>query len=319
MNILTLKAKKSKLISKKVTKMNTKISTIFYMKNSKTNSKGLAPIYFRVTVNGKRFEISTNRFIEKSKWSTEQRKVKGNSDEARSINEYLNLMNSNVYETQKNLILESKDITFETVRNRMLGIDERNYSFIDVFNEHNQNMKSLIGTGYSESTFKRFETTLAHFKNFLKEKYKVSNITINRIDYQLITGFDFYLRSEKKCNNNSTVKYVKNIGKIIRICLSNGWITKDPFANYKPKIKEVEREILTEIEIESLINKEFVSERLELVRDIFVFSCFTGLAYIDVKQLTTDNITLGMDGDKWIFKNRQKTDTTSKIPLLSTA
>jgi site-specific recombinase XerD len=101
--------------------------------------------------------------------------------------------------------------------------------------------------------------------------------------------------------------------------LANGWLTKDPFANYKSKVKEVTREFLTELEIQSLMEKEFVSERLELVRDIFVFSCFTGLAYIDVKQLSNDNIVLGIDGDKWINKNRQKTDTNSKIPLLPTA
>ena len=101
--------------------------------------------------------------------------------------------------------------------------------------------------------------------------------------------------------------------------MANGWLTKDPFANYKAKVKEVIREFLTEQEIQSLMEKEFVSERLELVRDIFVFSCFSGLAYIDVKQLSKDNIVLGIDGDKWINKNRQKTDTNSKIPLLPTA
>ena len=101
--------------------------------------------------------------------------------------------------------------------------------------------------------------------------------------------------------------------------MANGWLNKDPFANYKAKVKEVIRKFLSEAEIEQMINKEFVSERLELVPDIFVFSCFTGLAYIDVKQLTLDNISLGIDGDKWIFKNRQKTDTASKIPLLPMA
>jgi site-specific recombinase XerD len=125
--------------------------------------------------------------------------------------------------------------------------------------------------------------------------------------------------SERKCANNTAVKYIKNFHKIINQCLANGWLSKNPFANYKAKIKEVVRDFLSEAEIEQMINKEFVSERLELVRDIFVFSCFTGLAYIDVKQLTLDNIALGIDGDKWIFKNRQKTDTASKIPLLPMA
>jgi site-specific recombinase XerD len=131
--------------------------------------------------------------------------------------------------------------------------------------------------------------------------------------------YEFYLRSVRKCNNNTAVKYVKNFHKIINQCLSNGWLNKDPFVNYKAKVKEVVREFLSEADIESMINKEFVSERLDLVRDIFVFSCFTGLAYIDVKQLTKTHISLGIDGDNWIFTTRQKTDTASKIPLLPIA
>jgi len=101
--------------------------------------------------------------------------------------------------------------------------------------------------------------------------------------------------------------------------MANGWLNKDPFSNYKAKVKDVERVYLTEEEIQAIINKDFKIERVAMVRDIFVFSCFTGLAYIDVKQLTKNNISLGIDGDKWIFKNRQKTDTTSKIPLLPMA
>ena len=127
------------------------------------------------------------------------------------------------------------------------------------------------------------------------------------------------MRSVRKCANNTAVKYIKNFHKIINICLANGWLTKDPFANYKSKVKEVIREYLTEREIQDLMEKELVSDRLELVRDIFIFSCFTGLAYIDVKQLSNDNIVLGIDGDKWINKNRQKTDTSSRIPILPTA
>ena len=165
----------------------------------------------------------------------------------------------------------------------------------------------------------RYETSLKHTKNFLLWKYNISDISIEKIDYSFIMEYEFYLRSVRKCANNTAVKYIKNFHKIINICLANGWLTKDPFANYKSKVKEVIREYLTEREIQDLMEKELVSDRLELVRDIFIFSCFTGLAYIDVKQLSKDNIVLGIDGDKWINKNRQKTDTSSRIPILPTA
>jgi hypothetical protein len=123
----------------------------------------------------------------------------------------------------------------------------------------------------------------------------------------------------RKCANNTAVKYIKNFHKVINECLANGWLVKDPFINYKSKVKEVVRVFLTEEEIECIISKTFVSQRLELVRDIFVFSCFTGLAYVDVKQLTKNHISLGIDGYKWIFTTRQKTETLSKIPLLPMA
>lgn len=130
--------------------------------------------------------------------------------------------------------------------------------------------------------------------------------------------YDFYLRSIRNCSNNTTIKYLKNFKKIIRICLANGWIDKDPFLNYKSKHTEVERNILTQEELDLLIQKEFRVERLKLVRDIFAFSCYTRLAYIDVKNLTKDNIIKGIDNSLWISTNRQKTDTSSKIPLLNT-
>jgi site-specific recombinase XerD len=124
------------------------------------------------------------------------------------------------------------------------------------------------------------------------------------------------LRSVRKCANNTAVKYIKNFKKIIRICISNGWLDKDPFVNYKSKIREVEREFLSIGEIDDIYSKNFINQRLGLVRDIFVFACFTGLAYIDVKQLTLSNISIGIDGGRWIYTHRQKTETASRIPLL---
>lgn len=299
--------------------MNAKISTTFLLKTAKANSKGLIPIYLRIMVDGKRFEISTNKSIEKAKWSSEMKKIKGNSEEARSMNEYLSLLDAKVFEAQRQLLLENKEITFETLRNKIMGKEERQITIVKVFDTHNSNMEKLIGIEYSNNTLKNFKTTLAHLKCYMQTTYNVSDYPVKNIDLPFINGFDFYLRANLKCNNNTTIKYVKSVGKIINICLDNGWINKDPLANYKARLKEVIREYLHEEEIETILNKQFSIPRLELVRDIFIFSCFTGLAYVDVQQLTKDNIGIGIDGSKWIFKNRQKTDTVSKIPLLPVA
>lgn len=299
--------------------MKAKITLHFYAKSTKANGTGLIPIYVRLTVDGKRFEYSTKKFIEPSKWSNELSKMKGNSEEARSINSLLDFTKNRINEIQFELLKDGISPNIEEFKNKLLGIKEREHHLIPIFKEHNRKIKELLGIEYALGTLERYETSLKHTKDFLSWKYNLTDINIEKIDHSFITEYEFYLRSERKCANNTAVKYIKNFHKIINQCLANGWLIKDPFVNYKSKVKEVVREYLSEIEIEQLINKEFKSERLELVRDIFVFSCFTGLAYVDVKQLTLDNISIGIDGDKWIFKNRQKTDTTSKIPLLPTA
>lgn len=300
--------------------MNTNVSILFYVKRSKVNSKGCCPVYVRVTVNSKRFEFSSNKFAHLDKWSSEAGRIKSTSEEARSINSYLDSIKNKILNAEKTLLKKDIEINSENLRNEILGISNtRERMLIPIFEDHNSKVKQLVGQEYSPGTLDRYETSLKHTQNFMLWKYNISDIAITKIDHSYITEYEFYLRSVRKCANNTAVKYIKNFKKIIRTCIANGWLDKDPFVNYKAKVKEVIRDYLTEQEIEDIMNKEFVSERLELVRDIFVFSCFTGLAYIDVKQLTLDNISLGIDGDKWIFKSRQKTDTTSKIPLLPTA
>lgn len=299
--------------------MTTKISVLFYLRKSKVNSQGLMPIYQRITIDGVRFDSSTGHFINELKWSPESGKIKGNSEEARSINGRLDLLKAKVYEIEKRLFMSETKINFENFKNEYQGKKIRERYLVPIFQEHNRKIKELVGQEYAPGTLERYETSLKHTKNFIFWKYNITDINIEKIDHSFITEYEFYLRSVRKCANNTAVKYIKNFHKIINQCMANGWLNKDPFANYKSKVKEVTREFLTEKEIETILNKRFVSERLELVRDIFIFSCFTGLAYIDVKQLTLENISLGIDGDKWIFKNRQKTDTASKIPLLPVA
>ncbi|MEI8087492.1 MAG: site-specific integrase [Paludibacter sp.] len=202
------------------------------------------------------------------------------------------------------------------MRNKILGVEKRNHMLIAIFEQHNAEVKALVGKEFAEATYQRYLTSLKHTTNFIKWKFKVSDIDIRKIDHEFITSYEFYLKSVCNCCQNTAVKYIKNFGKVIRICLANGWIERNPFFNYKAKIKEVERVFLSQDEIETMFNKEFATERLNLVKDIFLFSCFTGLAYVDVKKLNRNNIGLGVDSERWIFINRTKTDTRSNIPLL---
>ena len=299
--------------------MNTKLSVLFFVKRTKTNANGLLPIFIRVTVNGERIEFSTKRFTTSEKWSVEGNRMKGTSAEAKATNSYLDALKAKIYDYQQQLIRANELVNAENMRNKILGIEKRSHMLIGIFQQHNEEIKALVGREFATATFTRYETSLKHTVDFLRWKYKVSDIDIRKINHETITSYEFYLKSVRKCNQNTTAKYIKNFGKIVRKCLDNGWIERDPFRNYKCKIVEVERDFLSQDEIETMFNKVLITDRLNQVKDIFLFSCFTGLAYVDVKKLSRKNIGFGVDGEKWIFINRTKTDTRSNIPILPIA
>jgi site-specific recombinase XerD len=297
--------------------MNTTSSILFYIKRSKANVDGICPIYVRVTILTRRFEFSSNKYIDPKRWSQEGSNVKGTNEDSRSINNHLDNIKSKIFDAEKRLYKKDIVLTSINLKNELFGITENKRMLIPIFKDHNNKIKELIGNEYAPGTLERYNTSLKHTINFLEWKYKISDIEISKIDHAFITEYEFYLRSVRKCCNNTAIKYIKNFNKIIKICLANDWLDKNPFANYKSKVKEVERVYLSEGEIQNIINKDFKNDRLSLVRDIFLFSCFTGLAYIDVKNLTKSHISIGIDGDKWIFTHRQKTESASKIPILS--
>lgn len=299
--------------------MNKTFNLLFFVKKSKTIANGTAPIYLRITIDGKLTEIAAKRYIDPEKWNPKAQKVDGTTEEIRALNSYLKTLEQQVFEAQHQLLKDKLSVTTESLKNRLVGKDEIQRTLIPIFEDHNKRIQALVGQEYAQGTVKRYETSLKHTQDFIKWKYSISDIEINKIDHSFITDYEFYLRSVRKCNNNSAVKYIKNFGKVIRICLDNDWINKNPFAKFKAKVKQVDRVYLTKEELETLNAKIFGIERLNQVKDIFLFSCYTGLAYADVKKLDNSQVSIGIDGEKWIFTNRQKTDTRSNIPLLPIA
>ncbi|SDS97506.1 Site-specific recombinase XerD [Mucilaginibacter mallensis] len=301
--------------------MNKTLSLLFYLKRSKITDAGTVPVYLRITVDGERIEISSKRYVNPDKWNASGQKLNGSGEEVKTLNAYLRNLEHQVYEAQR--IMSDKKLPISTLnlKNFLTKKEEvsTNRMLIPIFEQHNSQVQALLGKEYAKGTFDRYETSLKHTKDFLQWKYKVTDIAITQIDHEFIMAFDFYFRSERNCNNNSTVKYLKNFKKIILICIANGWLDKDPFSKYKPKVKEVKREYLNVEELTIMQAKRFVSDRISQVRDIFLFSCYTGLAYADVKKLKRSEVVVGLDGEKWIFTSRQKTDTASRIPLLPQA
>ncbi|HTB99466.1 MAG TPA: site-specific integrase [Ferruginibacter sp.] len=299
--------------------MNKTFTLLFYAKKSKMLLNGMAPIYLRITIDSMRTEFTVKRNVDPEKWDGRTQKAIGNTEDIRSLNAYLKTVEQQVYDAHHLMMKDREEITAASLRARMIGKEEKVRMLVPIIQDHNKKVKQLVGNEFSPNTLKRYETSLRHTIEFLKWKFNTSDIDIRKVDHAFITEYEFFLRSVRKCNNNSAVKYIRNFGKVIRICVANGWLNKNPFANYKSHVREVERVFLNEEELQAMSEKEFSIERISQVRDIFLFCCYTGLAYIDVKQLTPNHINFGIDGEKWIFINRQKTDTRSNIPLLPMA
>ena len=299
--------------------MKNTFSVLFYPKRRDSDLPDKASVYMRITVNGRRSELSINRKVNVSKWNQKAEKLSGTKEEVKDFNNYLDALRNKIYSIHQQLLRRDIKITSEAIKNSYLGIGENQMMLLEIFENHNEQMEMLIGKEYALSTVKKYKTAYKHVKNFLAYKFKLKDIPIERINHSFITNFEFYLKSVKNCNHNSTLKYIKNFKKIIIIALSNGWIDKDPFINYKVHVKSVEREFLTKEEIQLMLYKKLHAPRLEQVRDVFIFCCYTGLSYSDVKKLTKNNLVKGIDGELWIKTNRVKTNTPSNIPLLPTA
>lgn len=274
----------------------------------------------RVTLDGKRSEINIGRTVEPEKWHAKSEKMLGRSIEANDLNDYIELMRKKAKDVQKSFVENSEMLSLEKFVRRFKGEEkDKSKMVLEVFKEHNEQMDRLSEKNISKSIAKRYWTCYNHVEQFINEVYNADDFRLKDIDHQFITRYEYFLKTKRECNHNSALKYVNNFKKIIRIALANQWMDRDPFYNYKVQFESVEREFLNAEEVQQLIDKELHLDRLKLVRDMFVFSCYTGLAYSDVKKLSREDITTGIDGGKWIRIKRTKTKSLSSIPLLPVA
>ncbi|WP_070568945.1 site-specific integrase [Sphingobacterium sp. HMSC13C05] len=302
--------------------MKTNCNLLYFLKKPKNYVNGHPCfIYLRITVDGIRVEFSSGRGIEPERWNAKAGKAIGTKEETKTLNAYLERLKTDVSAVHTQLIAEGAEITAERVKNRYLGKDEAisTHTVLEAIRDHNQRMGALIGRDYAKGTLGRFEVLERHVTGFIAHRYKKEDLDVRKIDRAFIADFDFYLRNEKKNANNTAVKYLKNFGKVVRICVDNKWIDSDPFAGYRFKSKPVKRDYLTADELQRIASRTFATDRLAQVRDFFLFSCYTGLSYVDVKNLRPSDIVLGVDGGRWIDIHRQKSDIRVPVPLLPVA
>lgn len=300
--------------------MRKSISVKFFARKDRATDEGLVPVFMRIGIGEKRINIVTKIHVKINEWSVEHSKLKTNTEEARRINKALEGFKFKAFDYQRELMTEGKEVTLENIKAKWYGISlEKETMLMQVFKDHNEQMKALIGQEFSPLTFERYETSFRHTQEFMRWKYKIDDIDVKKLNYEFISNYEFWLKSVRKCDHNTSVKYLSNFKKIVHICMKHGWLDKDPFVGFKMTKREVERPFLVEEELTRIFNEDFKMPRLRQVRDIFIFCCYTGLAYADVKKLTREEITTGIDGKKWIWTSRQKTETTTRVPLMARA
>lgn len=298
----------------------TTFGLLFYIRRDKTNKRGEAPVFMRLTINGERADASIKRFIEPHAWNSAKGKANEKCRGGKDLNLYLDAISANILQIQRDFELDKKEVSAQIILNRYLGKEQSDrHTLMEVFRAHNEKCRALSGISLAPATVIRYETTLRLTEEFLQKNYKKEDCYLDEVTNQFIEDFEFFLKTVRRCCHNTTTKYLLNFKKIIRIALAKGWMKKDPFAQVHFHFESVEREFLEKQELKAMLNKEITITRLAQVRDIFCFCCLTGLAFTDVQQLKAEHLVADIHGKIWIRKARQKTKNMCNIPLLDEA
>ena len=293
---------------------------LFYLRKNYLNKEGKAGIMIRLSLNGEISQFSSKLDIEPDKWDTTLGKAKGNTQKARQLNETLEDIRASLKNHYRDIEVHESFVTVEKIRNAFLGITAKQRTLLELFKKHNEDARKLVGISKTPATLAKYDRCYRRLEEFMKVKYNISDISLKEIGHMFITDFENYLRTESKCNENTTAKFMQTFKMIVIIAKNNGWIYTDPFSNYKIRLKRVDRGYLTDAELQKIMKKKFPTKRLEQVRDVFLFSCYTGLSYVDVKELKASDIRISFDGKPWIMTHRHKTDQLPKgqlLPVLS--
>lgn len=296
-------------------------SILFAIRESKTRKSGKAPIEITITVNGDRCTLSTGKQVAVDKWDKTKQQVKGKDEEAQSLNNYLKAIKAKLYQKEAELLDKGFIITAELLRDAYFDKVEilKEKSLLEVLTDHNKERKAMVGKTLAPATYWVFEYTARLLAEYIKQKYQREDLYLRELNIGFIQGFHAFLLSEKKMAQNSATKHLKFLKQIVNLAVANSYMTFNPFLPYKIEREPVEIDFLDEEELRKIINFDTPLPRLERAKDMFLFGCFTGLSYIDIKTLTPEHFEKDNAGRIWIKKRRVKTGVLSRIPLLPIA
>jgi site-specific recombinase XerD len=297
-------------------KSNQTFSILFWI-NKKKGSKGYAPIWVRITIDGVRAECSIQRKVLIDSWDTTMGKVKVEDRGHAAINNYLDIVRADIVKHYNILLATGSNITAETLKNSFKGVSEKKKTLLDFFDAYLKKRKEEVEIGeLADGTYNRFKVTKEKCANFLKKELKKADIFLEDLKLNFIEDFEHYLKYKEGIGHNTANKYAKNVKQVIKKAVGKEYLSKNPFENFKCTFRKVHRDFLEEDELQQLIAKEIKIRRLDEVRDVYVFACYTGYSFEELSSLTLDNIVRRIDGEKWIMKDRDKTDEKENVPLL---
>lgn len=296
-------------------------SILFSIRESKARKNGNTPIEVTITINGERCSFSTGKQIKVTSWDKNKQLVKGKDEEATSLNNYLKSVRAKLYEKEAELLdrgfIITAQLLYDAYFDKVECLKER--SLLSVLEEHNTERKAMVGKTVAPATYWIFEYTGRLLREFILKKYNREDLYLRELNIGFIQGFHSFLLSEKKMGQNSCTKHLKFLKKLLNLAVANSYISYNPVNAYKVEREPVEVDFLDEEELRKIINFDTPIPRFEKARDFFLFGCFTGLSYIDIKTLAPEHFEKDSAGRIWIKKRRIKTGILSRIPLLPIA
>jgi len=294
-------------------------SAMFFLKTSE-KKENLRVVYLRITVDGIPKEISTKWKWDSTRWNQKSERATGNKEDAKSLNYFLDSLSTRISNYRTDLINNDQTITSQKLIDFVKGKNVSKVKVLEEFIEHNSEILALVNIKkYAPGTYERYEIARKHVTRFIKYRYNREDIEFRELNFEFVKDYELYLKTVKNCSNNTALKYIAYFKKIVLRAVAKDIILKDPFKLFKSKKTKIRKKPLSTEELNRLETRVFSSERLSLIRDVFVFQCYTGLAYIDAFQLKQSDIKKGIDGSLWIMSSRQKSKSETDIPLLPKA
>jgi len=297
-------------------------SVLFWTNKAKTSSNGLVPLYARVTVDGKRAEISLKKKLNHKKWDAKTGFMKGTGDEVRITNRYINEVGNDLFEIYAALNKTGEIFTADDIKSKFTGqvaLPPPGKTLLEAFDEHNRDVESLVGKDYVKGTLTKYKTIRSKVDEYIKHQYKKEDLSLEELDFTFISNFELFLKIQAGIEHNTVMGYIKRVKRIMTIAVNNRWVFANPFMAFKCTTRKTSRVELSEGELLRLVSKKFKVKRLEEVRDCFLFSCYTGYAFVDAQKLTPNHVITRNNGEMWIETSRTKTEITSNVPLLPQA